>query len=82
MCEAIPCSTLTMRFVQALWKMWEILTVQFPFLRQYDLMKQHGLHCNLGSYYNAYFLGSIFLLFKDLKEIITWLPCVTKKFVI
>ena len=52
-------------------KDWDILTVQFLFLRQCDLMKQHGLHCNLGTYYNAFFLGAIFLLFKDLKEIIT-----------
>ena len=34
-------------------------------------MKQHGFRCNLGTYYNAFFLGAIFLLFKDLKEIIT-----------
>ena len=52
-------------------KDWDILTVQFLFLRQCDLMKQHGLCCNLGTYYNAFFLGAIFLLFKDLKEIIT-----------
>ena len=67
MFESILCSTFTSRYVQGLGH-FDCTVPIFETVWSDETL--HGLRCNLGTYYNAFFLGAIFLLFKDLKEII------------